>query len=296
MQVIQLGNVLSNNPLPFGGSYAVLSSLSEQYVVSRRANNKQPYRTTHRGFNQQPELSRQYTALELSSAFVDGTVTNLQYHRLLFLQGFLVNALKSTDQTMYYDASNQRYGLYGRPTGHVCLGCGVLFDNQLTNYENALVYYRSYQKERLVKYAVHGNRNIQQRHVYGRHLQPVPNFPAVIPKDLAWTVWPVIGTIDERLAQALLWFSSSLDMLHANHCIFRINRNSYTNDKCHICLDDRPINGLVPMTCGHMFCTSCYSEVYITDCCFCRTGHRTQYLTVSEMVVEGYSKHMSSRK
>lgn len=286
---LQLGELLPVG-LPSNGSHTVLSLLGEE-PVSSKLNKTHRCRSAQTPFNQQKEFCLTCTPLDGKRPFVDGTLSTKNFYRLLYLQGFLVPCPSYEAQYAFVTCpttkSERRYN-----GSHVCIFCGAVFRNQLMNYENANTYFAPYQVDRLLKYALYGAYKFDTRCVYGRWLVPIPGFQVIYPKDLTSTVLPKRlkphHESDCRLKQALIWLSSSIDVLHADDCVFRIKKRVYDCAQCCICLEEFAEKDRRIMTCGHWYCGSCYNEIGLSDCCLCKSGYRTSQLTVSNSVLRGY--------
>lgn len=283
-RAMQTGEILRTGSLSFGGSHAVLAPARQQKVVTH-ANEIRPYTTAHRPFDQTPGLGGTLQAESVVGAFTDNTVTDLYYHRLLYLHGFLVQPLEINHHPFAIDPNT----FVDRSESHVCLYCGVMFLNTLLYFQNAMKYYSPAHVDRLVKYAIAGaNEGHTHRDVFGRHLQSVSVFQAIFPRDLTSSVLPHKVKADERLQKALVWLSASMDALHTDECVFRLKRRSFATERCCVCFTRGEVGDYVALSCGHELCKSCYNEISITDCCMCKRGYRSRHMTVSDSVVLGY--------
>lgn len=260
---VQLGEYLPASILPAGGSFTVLPLIEEE-MVSARAN------ATH----MRPSVQNDNQNTTVNDVFKD--CFGSHYYRLLFLQGFLVPSTSCDDSVTWF---SQRV---------VCLCCGAIFRGLLSSYNKN--YFDKKTEELLLSYALYGNVTEGGETVYGRRLDPVPGFGLLSPKDLSDVKH---HTSDERLKTTLLWFSSSLDKLHTAGCLYRLKRPAYHSSSCPVCYDVINVGEGRLMTCGHEFCKTCYNEVMMVDCCVCRTGHRTQPLSVSPSVIRGYLNRSS---
>lgn len=291
----RLADLVAPNVLPFGGSCTVIPPLGEEPVSVRI--NKWLNKSHRAERSPLPKAVAGASSREddVSGAFGDGTVTSLYFHRLLFLQGYLIRRKgPAFDTVPGVDSKGQ-----STASAYVCLYCCATFSNVLFNYENSFTYYTPAQMNRLLRYALYGCAvETRQQLVYGRWLTSVPYFPATFFRDLNSRVLPKhmknVHKRDHRLQRALVWLSSSLDSSHRDECVFRIKKQVFNCAECRICLNecDEPYCRVM-MTCGHWFCRDCYNEIAMTDCSLCRTGYRTGPITVSDSVLRGYaeSKH-----
>lgn len=292
LQGFQLGDLVGSS-LPFGGSHTVLP-LVEQEMISARANTLKPQRMAIKHKTTLDGISGggPFTTEEVLQAFKDGTVTGLNYYRLLYLQGYLVDtASRASESKLRTLFSGKSQTVSNKDSHHyVCLYCGAIFACVGNFYSED--YFEPDQVERLLSYAILGARSDDTTHqyVYDRYMPPVADFEALFPSDLQTIGRPfeAYHMLDKRLKQALMALSSTLDSLHANFCLFRIKKPTFSSTQCPICLEDYEENEKRTMVCGHEFCTSCYNEISMTDCCICKRGYRTEPLTISDSVIQGY--------
>lgn len=294
LEGFQLGELIGSS-LPFGGSHTVLP-LVEQEMISARANTLKPEKTVvHQNTFIPPNATSDegpFTIEGILRAFKDGTVTGLNYYRLLYLQGYLAvttsRGSESKSRTLFSDSNSKPQIQHSKH--HVCLYCGAIFS--CAGYFYSADYFEPKQLERLISYAILGARGDDTTHqyVYDRYMSPVADFEALFPSDLQAIGRPfeTYHMLDKRLKQALMTLSSTLDSLHANFCLFRIRKCCFPSTQCAICLEEYVENEKRSMICGHEFCTSCYNEICMTDCCICKRGYRREPITVSDSVIQGY--------
>lgn len=291
----QLAELVAPDVLPYGGSSTVIPILGEE-PLSVRINSLKANKSKVRNIQRQTVNCCDGAENDTISAFKDGTVSSLNFYRLLFLQGYLITRKQPDDRASFETVSkaDKIQSLISRT--HVCLYCCAIFTNVLQNYESFNTYFAPYRADRLLKYALYGcNDKMKRQQVYGRILTPHARFPAVFFKDLSCRVisrrLKRHHNQDRRLKGALLWLSSTLDSLHREDCLFRIQKRVYDCGECRICLEECDELDKRVMTCGHWFCHNCYNEIALTDCCLCKNGFRTSSIAVSDTVSSGYAEN-----
>lgn len=295
----QLAEVLpeANAQSPLA-SYAVVPLLGEE-PLSARINASQrregPLETTIESQTHADACS-ECLVTDVVDAMNDGTLHDIHFFRLLFLQGFLIPRIGHREAYEPHRISPDDEG--GRPIDgtYVCLYCCAVFCGESLHYIGAHTYYAPHQVDRLLKYALYGCiAEPEPRRVYGRSLTADRRFAATFYRDLDSASLPKrlrkVHDRNCRLKHVLMCLSSSMDRLHRHDCTFRIMRNHFDGDCCPICLNDSSDLRRRALTCGHWVCSACYNEIAITDCCLCKIGYRTGPMYVTNNVLLGYAEN-----